>query len=437
MRNTSKLLLLHREERGQALVCVVAALSLLMIVAGLGVDVGYLRYQHGQMQKSADAGALAGASEYLYDSGKVTKAAQNESAANGFSDGVNNISVTVNSPPTSGTFNGQDGYVQVTVAQAQPNFFMRVAGFNTTAVSAMAVASSWGSASGCIYVLDPSDQDTYTASGSAIVSASCGIRVNSGNTKAFDNSGGACTTASPGGIAVVGNIDQDTCGTTPQTGVAHFSDPLAGLAEPTGWTCPSSPPTYPKECSYSQSGGLQCNSQPSTEIQPGTYCGGITISAAAKTATFAAGTYILAGGGLTASGGVNVYSDGGVMFYNTTDPSNKAGYKPITVSGGTSTTLTAPTSGTYAGILFFQDRNLPSTDLNKQNTISGGSTGAFTGVLYFPTTPLVYSGGGSTTSPYIDIIAWTLTISGSSSFVGNYGTLPNGTSPIHSALIAE
>lgn len=129
-------------------------------------------------------------------------------------------------------------------------------------------------------------------------------------------------------------------------------------------------------------------------------------------------------------------SDGGVTFYNTANATTP-GYKPITVSGGSDTTLTAPTSGTYAGILFFQDRNLPSGDLNKQNTISGGSDGAFTGVLYFPTTPLVYSGGGSTTAAYADIIAWTLTISGSSQFSTNYNSLPNGTSPIHTAVLVQ
>ena len=160
------------------------------------------------------------------------------------------------------------------------------------------------------------------------------------------------------------------------------------------------------------------------------------IKRGAGSATFDAGTYILAGGGLTASGGVSI-SGSGVTFYNTTDPSNQAAYKPIVVSGGSSTNLVAPTTGTYSGILFFQDRNLPSGDLNKQNTISGGSGAFFEGALYFPTTPLIYSGGGVTSSPYAIIDAWTVTISGPSTFNNNYSSLSDGSSPIHSAVLAE
>ena len=37
----------------------------LMMMAGLGVDVGYLKYQKQQMQKAADAGALAGATALI------------------------------------------------------------------------------------------------------------------------------------------------------------------------------------------------------------------------------------------------------------------------------------------------------------------------------------------------------------------------------------
>ena len=41
---------------------VLAMTALLIDEAGLGVDVGYLRYQKQQMQKAADTGAIAGAS---------------------------------------------------------------------------------------------------------------------------------------------------------------------------------------------------------------------------------------------------------------------------------------------------------------------------------------------------------------------------------------
>ncbi len=65
---TSKLGHLTKSDEGQALVLAALGLVVLMLMAGLGVDVGYLRYHKQQMQKAADAGAIAGASAYPYES---------------------------------------------------------------------------------------------------------------------------------------------------------------------------------------------------------------------------------------------------------------------------------------------------------------------------------------------------------------------------------
>ena len=426
----------RQSDRGQVLVMVVLAMTALLLMAGLGVDVGYLRYQKLQMQKAADAGAIAGAATRLYSaegSTAITTAARNDASGNGFANGANGIGVAVNNPPAGGIHSGDGNYVEVIVSQPQPTFFMHVGGFGNVPVSARSVGAI-GSSSGCIYVLDPIDNATLTVSGSGVLTSQCGVLVRSSGA-GYDVSGGACVTAP--NVELVGSVDQNACTKpqAPQTGVVPFNDPLASLPAPT-FSCPASPPSIPTGCNYSKSGGLVCNSHPVPDIQAGTYCGGITIQASAGSATFDAGTYILAGGGLTASGGASI-SGSGVTFYNTTDPSNQAGYKPIVVSGGSTTSLIAPTTGAYPGILFFQDRNLPSTDLNQQNTISGGSSAFFEGALYFPTTPLVYSGGGSTSSPYAIIVAWTLTVSGPSNFNNNYAALPDGSSPIHSAVLAE
>ena len=93
-------------------------------------------------------------------------------------------------------------------------------------------------------------------------------------------------------------------------------------------------------------------------LNPGVYCGGITVSGNGVSATFSSGTYILLGGGLQIKGGANA-TGSGVMFYNTYNSTYS--YSPIVVSAS-STTLSAPTSGTYEGVLFFQDRNIPTKD---------------------------------------------------------------------------
>ena len=77
---TKQLKQLGRAEEGQALVLGALALVVLVLMAGLGVDVGFLRYEKQQMQKAADAAAMAGASALVYG-GEVTVAARNDAAS--------------------------------------------------------------------------------------------------------------------------------------------------------------------------------------------------------------------------------------------------------------------------------------------------------------------------------------------------------------------
>jgi len=88
---------------------------------------------------------------------------------------------------------------------------------------------------------------------------------------------------------------------------------------------------------------------PAQTLSPGVYCGGIAISGGANV-TFSPGTYIINGGGLTVSGGTTTVNGNGLTFYNTGTAST---FRPITLSGGGATTLSAPTSGPLNNMLFF------------------------------------------------------------------------------------
>lgn len=67
-----------------------------------------------------------------------------------------------------------------------------------------------------------------------------------------------------------------------------------------------------------------------------------------------------------------VTSSGGVTIYLTNGATVNIGY-------GVSVTLNAPTTGTYAGILFFQDRNDTGT-----STFAGGTADILQGTIYAP-----------------------------------------------------
>ena len=92
------------------------------------------------------------------------------------------------------------------------------------------------------------------------------------------------------------------------------------------------------------------------------------------------------------------------------------GYGAITLNGNTQANLSAPTLGPLVGILFFQDRSIPSTAAG--STITGNSSSTFDGGLYFETTQLTF-GGNSSASGYSIVVADKLTVSGNSSVGSN------------------
>ena len=418
-----------RADEGQALVLTGLALVVLLLMAGLGVDVGYLRYQKQQMQNAADAGAIAGASALIYSGSaiQVINAAQNDTSANGFTNGQNGVTVTVNNPPqTAGDpFLGRDGYVEVIVAQTRPTFFMRVGGVDTVNVRSRAVASALASASGCIYALAPSGSDTFDARGAIGISSACGIYIESSDSAALTTKGGAGRLYASY-IGIVGDCDDGSCaswvvsqnssGQKPVNNIAPFTDPLANVCAIAG-SCPELVPSK------------TCTVQSGTTLYPGTYCGGISIADSRKY-TFNPGVYILLGGGLNASSSASLNGTG-VTFYNTRDGAHP--YGGVSIGGGVTTNFSAPTSGDLAGMLFFQNRSVPVG--SSPSTFGGNSAQVYTGSLYFPTTAVEYKGTPSLSAFSMILVGYTLEFRGNAT-IQQY-TFPGGGGPITTAVLAE
>jgi hypothetical protein len=97
-----------------------------------------------------------------------------------------------------------------------------------------------------------------------------------------------------------------------------------------------------------------------------------------------------------------------LTFYNTFDASHS--YSPISVTGNLNLTLGATTSGSLAGMLFFEDRNAP---LGNTHSFTGNASSNLTGALYFPRSEVSYVGNSSAGIQNIAIVADTV------SFVGN------------------
>jgi len=408
-----------RHSGGQTLVLTALMLTVFIGFVGLAADTGYFFDYRRRMTAAADSASVAGAMEAKRNptSTQVTTVARAAAAASGFTNGTNGITVTVNRPPVSGYNVGNNKFVEVLINRPTPTFFMRALNITAATVGARAVAGP-GPGSGCIQTLNPSSNGVLVESGSASLNLpTCDVIVDSSSSSGVQLSGSACLNVHS--LIVSGNqiSNSSSCPTPPVvTNVPPAPDPFADLQPPT-WS----------DCTGASSKVNLNDGKPHT-LNPGVYCGGIAISGGTQV-TFNSGSvpYVIQGSGLSISSssatgtGVTFYIDAGT----------------VTVSGGTSVVkLSAPTSGTWEGILFFQD---PS-DTNKA-TFSGGATLGLEGVLYFPTAEVDYTGGTSDTSSaayahYTVIVADKLKFTGASAINNDYASLAGG-SPIKRPMLGE
>ncbi len=386
-----------RDKRGYILITLSLAIPLLCGLLGLAIDAAYMHYLSLNMQAAADAAALAGSRELGNGATAIASAAQGAATANGFTNGSNGVAVTVNNPPKAGTYSGNSNYVEAVIAQNQPTIFMSVLGFSSVTVSARAVSGSLPIYGDCIYVLDSSASSALSISGSGSLSSTCGVWINSNASPAMQISTGACLNVTSGKVNIVGGItDQwDTCSHYTTQAISGFSDPLAALAAPAWSSC-----DHAGQVSYSSG---------TATLNPGVYCGGINVGGSSSV-VFNSGNYILVGGGLTV-GNSGSAKGAGVMFYNTGNSTYS--FAPITFSGASSANFTAPTSGTYNNVLFFEDRSKGGS--STQNSVAASAVLTATGAMYFKNSQFVFSGAVAIGPASMAIIADKVSISGSAS----------------------
>ena len=413
----NKVFTLAASARGQVMLLVCVGIFVLMGMIAVVADFSFMQHQKNMMQTAADSAAMAGAEELDY--GDLVAAGKADAASNGYTDGAGSVTVAINNPPGTGPNAGNAAYVEAIVSKPEPTYFLSVIGINTMTVSVRAVAYQ-GSGPNCIYVMNPTATGAMSNSGNVTVQSSCGLLVNSSAADGLTVNGSVTITAPT--IGVVGNYTATggaSLTPTPKTGVIAASDPLAYLQAPTVGSC--------AHTNFRLNGTTGSAGTP-YELYAGTYCGGITVGGNAWM-HFNAGTYVLAGGGMSI-GSNTVMSGSGVTFYNTT---GTGGYGPISINGNTGVKFSAPTSGPLAGILFYQDRSIPSSAAG--STIGGNSTSTFDGAVYFPTTQVTFN-GNSSVNGYSIVVADRMVLSGNSSLGNNYSSLANG-SPLKGTTLAE
>jgi hypothetical protein len=82
----------------------------------------------------------------------------------------------------------------------------------------------------------------------------------------------------------------------------------------------------------------------------------------------------------------------------------------VDLTGG-KLTMTPPSSGTYKGILFYQDRR---ATLENDVRINGNNTSKIEGALYFPRANLTFNGTAGMNTDCMQIVSWKVKFTGNS-----------------------
>jgi hypothetical protein len=461
----------RRAERGQILIVFAGGLVLLLAVGALVIDIGHVFLLRRQEQNAADPGAVAAARYipmgvagrpqmwtaacfYASQNGFVPQRTDNSAScvAGQPADGT---TLTVHYPPSAGAgeYAGNSKFVEVVINRTHRSFLAGVIGQFAIPVTSSAVAA-WDDGTGgtsSLVALNPDDCAAARlhgggGSGGVSIFPATGVPAESGGFVQVNSSCGAgsggddqCTNIAGGGsgsggltvaggtsvtsntIYIVGGCDVNGASgsiTAPiDERAPYVGDPLSLVRPPSPAdlptrTCPSGPsgtPTVPKRCGLS---GTQT-------LLPGTYYGGWRVTGSGTTITLNPGIYILAGGGLTQTGGFTLAAASGrVLIYSTDSPvCGNAGAPAeacqdiIDFRGSTSLNLrglsgTAPclpygsVGCPFGGLLFWQDANANGL---KDIDLEGSGSLYLEGTIYTAGGDVLITGNGLSTGCTPDV----------------------------------
>jgi Flp pilus assembly protein TadG len=377
------------DEEGSYLVLFAFLLPVLVGVTGLGTEGGLWLYTQQSLQGAADSAAVSIAN--LISANPSAKPADILTQAEaitvgyGFVNGAGGVTVTVNQPPKSGNYTTNPDAFEVIVSKTQNPLFSSLwlsKSFNIAARSVALAANPCG-----VLALDPSAPNAVSLIlGGDVNLTGCPLFSDSNSDSSITVilSFGINATGYGGTVGTVGNyIDfGGPIHPTPTTGDAPITDPYLTTPLPP-FTVPN--PTTNAGCQFGTKlkdakGQLApFTATTNTPISPGVYCGGMNLSGGA-TVTMSPGIYILYEGALAMDNATLNGTGGVTLVFTGTGSGASAKYATLSVQDGSTVNLTAPTTGTTAGLVMYQDRNAPLGNF----TFDAASGLKATGAVYLP-----------------------------------------------------
>jgi Flp pilus assembly protein TadG len=374
-----------RSRHGNVAIITALAAPALIAFCGLGADTGYWFYRQRDLQGAVDIAAYNGA--VALENGSNQPAIEATSTTGASTNGWNSAqgAITVNTPPASGP-NQNSHSVEVLLTENEPRFFTAIISSGTIPIAVRAVATYDQTQSACMLGLNRSKADTVQFWGNAQANfQGCNIVSDSTSSRAFSVGGAANVTApcvdAVGGDYVTATLTLTSCSSV-KTKSSYIYDPYANVGAPPVQSCPGASGVLPN---------------------PGTYCG-LSFSGSV---TLNPGVYVINGGTLKINANANL-TGSGITFYLTNGAT-------LSINGNAVMNLSAPTTGPYAGLLFYGDR----TQATAKNTINGDATSLMTGTIYFPSQEVDFLGNFSGSSGCMQVVSDTIYYTGSATFSTN------------------
>jgi len=371
-------------------IAVMSALTMPMMIggAGLGVETGYWYYEQVHLQQAADAAVYAAVLEHQAgDTAEMQPSATAAATLNGYKTATDTLTMTW----PSATYPGNVRTADISMMRTIPRGFSAIFGTAPVKVHVKATAKYEASSTGCLLALNKAKPKSLIFSGNATMNISgCIVSSNSMAANSIYTQGSSSSTmpcmTTVGGVSLNAGttFTGGTC-TAPATYQPPIADPYKDLVLPTAGACATG-----------------------NTFTPGkTYCGSTVIN---KDTVLAAGTYIFSGGKVAVNGGKTLSGTGvTLVFLN-------GAY--LDMSGNPTVNLTAPTTGTYKGMLIIGDRTTSGHTYDFNGTV--GST--MTGTIYLPADDAQYSGNISGFNGCTQIVAQTITWIGNSTLNVNCST---------------
>jgi hypothetical protein len=261
-------------------------------------------------------------------------------------------------------------------------------------VAADATAAAVANGNYCALSLETANRTGIEMGGNTNVNLSCGMATNSPSSTAVSAFGSSVIAASP--ISAVGYVAPSS-NFGPGTEIISYSvaqpDPFRSLANPV--------PTGPNRT---------VSGKQTQTLDPGVYKNGMDLKNNVK---LNPGVYYVDGGSLKIGSQAKVTGEGvTIILTSATAASNPSSIASVDINGGADVRLKATTSGTFAGLLFYQDRR--ARDSNQANKINGNSNSEYQGAFYFPSQELEFTGNSGMKIDCIQMVALRLDFSGNS-----------------------